>query len=105
MGRWTKDLVVSTITVDLDCLRVAAARVDDVATALDRASRQLARVGIDAIGHPRLTRAVDEFVAEWEYAADRIAVAAAHTGQRLRVAAQTYAATDNAVRETAGGGR
>jgi uncharacterized protein YukE len=96
---------VSTIFVDPDGLRATAARVDDAATALDRASRQLGRVGTGALGHPRLAHALDDFLDGWEYAVDRIGLAATATAQRLRAAAETYEATDTAVRDAAGGGR
>lgn len=93
------------ISVEPATLRTAAARVDDVSTALDRASRHLSRFGSDALGHPRLARAVDDFVTSWEYAVDCISSAASTAAERLRVAAQTYDATEDAVRGAAGGAR
>jgi Excreted virulence factor EspC, type VII ESX diderm len=94
---------VSRISVEPLTLRTAAARVDDVSTALDRASRQLSRIGSDALGHPRLTRAVDDFVTSWEYAVDRISSAADAAAERLRAAAEIYDDTEDAVRAAAGG--
>jgi uncharacterized protein YukE len=93
---------VSTISVEPDMLRVTAARVDDVSTALDRTSRGLSRVGSNGVGHPRLTCAIDDFVTSWEFAVDQIAAAAAATAERLRAAAETYRETDDAVSAAAG---
>jgi hypothetical protein len=93
---------VSRFQVEPDTLHGAAARVDDVSTALDRASRGLSRVGTDAVGNPRLTRAVDEFLTNWEYALHRMGSAATAAAERLRAAAETYQATDDAVGAAAG---
>lgn len=96
---------MSRISVEPLTLRTAAARVDDVSTALDRASRHLSRIGSDALGHPRLTRAVDDFVTSWEYAVDRISGAADAAAERLRAAAEIYDDTEDAVRGAARGAR
>ena len=93
---------VSRFQVEPDTLHGAAARVDDVSTVLDRASRGLSRVGTDAVGNPRLTRAVDEFLTNWEYALHRMGSAATAAAERLRAAAETYQATDDAVGAAAG---
>ena len=95
--------VVSRIYVEPLTLRTAAARVDDASTALDRASRHLGRISSDAVSHPRLTRAVDDFVTSWEYAVDRISSAADTAAERLRAAAEIYDDTEDAVRAAAGG--
>jgi hypothetical protein len=94
---------VSRISVEPLTLRTAAARVDDVSTALDRASRHLSRPGSDALSHPRLTRAVDDFVTSWEFAVEHISSAADAAAERLRAAAEIYDDTEDAVRGAARG--
>ena len=83
-------------------LRRAAAYIDDARVALDRGSRRLVRVSTDGVGAPRLAEAVDEFVARWEYAVDRIGSVAAATAERLRAAANAYDKTEEAVAQAAG---
>jgi Excreted virulence factor EspC, type VII ESX diderm len=103
--RRANDAGVSKISVEPDSLRVTAARIDDVSTALDRASRGLTRVGSEGLAHAHLMRAIDDFVTNWEYAVHRMGAAAAATAERLRCAAETYDGTDDTVRAAAGGGR